>query len=145
MTTESGFDFSDLRAAMADFSQKARESLEKTQSAFGDYHELTRDNVDAAVESGKILASGLQEISTAMVADGREAFEQLTGEVKELAAARSPSDFFRLHNDLMKKQFDLALSIGSRQSDAWMRLMNEASLPFSARMAAKAPASDEAD
>ncbi|HWU02112.1 MAG TPA: phasin family protein, partial [Novosphingobium sp.] len=50
------------------------------------------------------------------------------------AAAKSPSDFFKLHNDLMKKHFDQAVAFSSKQSEAFLKLASEAAAPISNRV-----------
>jgi hypothetical protein len=48
---------------------------EELVGVFGDYAAFAKGNVEAVVESGKILAEGLQDMGTNLVAEGRSAFE----------------------------------------------------------------------
>ncbi|NBC37144.1 phasin family protein [Novosphingobium sp. FSY-8] len=135
MATIPSFDFAEpFKTAFADMQTKAQETIEKSQAAFGDYNDFAKGNVEAVVESGKILAGGLQEMTSGLVADSRSAFESMTAEVKELAAAKTPSDFFKLHNDLMKKHFDTAVAFSSKQSEAVLKLAGEVVAPISSRV-----------
>lgn len=135
MSTFPAFDFAaPFQTAFTDLQEKAKAAFEKGSSSFGDYNDFAKANVEAFVESGKILASGLQELTTALVSDSRAGFETLTAEVKELAAAKSPTDFLKLQNDLAKKHFDEAVSSASKASEALMKLANEAAQPISNRV-----------
>src|SRR5579872_1020941 len=46
--------------AVSGAQEKAKEAFTKTTAAFGEYGEFAKGNVEAFIESGKILASGLQ-------------------------------------------------------------------------------------
>ncbi|MBB3956319.1 phasin family protein [Novosphingobium sediminicola] len=135
MSTFPSFDFAaPFQTAFADFQEKAKTAYEKGNSVFGDYSEFAKGNVEALVESSKILAAGLQELTSAYVSEGRAGFETLTAEVKELAAAKSPTDFLKLQNDLAKKHFDDAVAAASKHSEALVKLANEAAQPISTRV-----------
>lgn len=135
MSTFPSFDFAaPFQTAFSDFQEKAKAAYEKGNSVFGDYSEFAKGNVEAMVESTKILAAGLQEMTSAYVSEGRAGFEALTAEVKELAAAKSPTDFLKLQNDLAKKHFDDAVAAASKHSEALMKLANEAAQPISTRV-----------
>jgi len=135
MSTFPSFDFAaPFQTAFSDFQEKAKTAYEKGNSVFGDYSEFAKGNVEAFVESSKILAAGLQELTSAYVSEGRTGFETLTAEVKELAAAKSPTDFLKLQNDLAKKHFDEAVAAASKHSEALIKLANEAVQPISTRV-----------
>jgi phasin family protein len=135
MTTLPTFDVPEaFKTAFADFQEKAKAAYEKSTASAADYSEFAKGNVEALVEAGKILTSGLQELGTALVADSREAFEALTGEVKSLAGAKTPTDFFQLQSDLLKKHFDKSVAFSSKQSEAVLKLASETVAPISGRV-----------
>jgi phasin family protein len=135
MSTFPTFDFAaPFQTAFADLQEKSKTAYEKGTAAFGDYNAFAKGNVEAFVEAGKILAAGLQELTTTLVADSRAGFETLTGEVKELAAAKSPTDFLKLQNDLAKKHYDEAVANASKHSEALIKLANEAASPITQRV-----------
>ena len=136
MSTVPTFDFTEsFKSVFGDFQEKAKEHYEKSKVAFGDYNELAKGNVEAAVESGKILASGLQELGATLVADSRASFETLTAEAKEVAGLKSPTDLFKLQSEIMRKQFDSLVSFSSKQSEALLKLAGEVAAPLSNRVA----------
>lgn len=130
-TTDFTESFKDV---IADAQEKAKAAFEKSNAAFGEMNDFAKGNAEALVEAGKILAAGLQDLGTACVADGRSAFETLTADVKELAAARTPADFFKLQSEFVRRNFDSAVAYGSKNSEALLKLANEAFAPISGRV-----------
>lgn len=122
-----------IKKVMSDAQAKAKVAFDKTSAAFGEYGEFTKGNVEAFVESGKILATGLQEMGNELVAEGKTSIETLTSDVKELAAVKSPTDFVKVQSDIMRRNFDTAVSYGSKNSEAMLKLANDAFAPISGR------------
>lgn len=134
MTTPT-FDFAAaFKTAFSDAQEKAKAAYEKSTVAMGDASEFAKGNVEAMVESSKILASGLQELTTELVAESREAFEALTAEVKTIASVKSPADFFKLQSELMRKQMDALMANGTKHSEAFLKLASDAAAPLSTRV-----------
>ena len=133
MTTANEFS-EKFQSAFKDASEKAKTAFEKSQAAFGDAGEFAKGNVEAVVESSKILASGLQELTKGYAAEGKSAMEALTVEIKDLATAKSPTEFFEKHTALMRKQFDAVVAVSSKHSEAVLKLANEAFQPISNRV-----------
>lgn len=128
-------DFTDgLKGVIAEAQDKAKAAFEKSSSAIGEYTEFAKGNVEAAVESGKILTAGLQEIGSSYVAEGRNALETLTADVKQLAAVKSPADFFKLQGEFVRRNFDQAVAFGSKNSEAVLKLASEAAAPLTGRV-----------
>lgn len=123
-----------VQDAIADVQSKAKAAFEKGTASLGEVSEFTKGNVEALVESGKIFAAGAQNLGSTYVTEGRTAFETLTADVKELAAAKNPTDFFKLQGDLARRNFDTAIAAGSKNSEALLKLINEAFAPISGRV-----------
>ena len=84
-------------------------------------------------ESGKILATGIKDMGTTFVGDSRTAVETMTSDVKELAAVKSPSDFVKVQSDIVRRNLDSAVTYGSKNSEAMLKLATEAFAPISGR------------
>ena len=123
-----------LKGVVSDAQAKAKEAFEKSSAIFSEYNEFAKGNVEAAVESGKIFATGLQGMGTTFVAESKSAFETMTSDVKELSAAKTPADFFKLQSDLFRRNFDSAVAYGSKNSEAVLKLANEVMAPLSGRV-----------
>lgn len=123
-----------MTAAFKDAQDKAKAALEKSQAAFGDAGTFAKGNVEAMVESSKILASGLQEMTKGYVAETKSAFETMTADVKDLTTVKSPTEFFEKQSALMRKNFDAVVAASSKNSEAMLKLANEAFQPISTRV-----------
>lgn len=123
-----------LKDIVADVQTKAKDAFEKSTAAFAEAGDFAKGNVEALVESGKIFAAGLQALSAATMADTRSAFEALTADANELAAARTPVEFFKLQGEIARKQFDSAVAQGSKNSETWLKLVGDAFAPISGRV-----------
>ncbi len=123
-----------LQTTFKDATEKAKAAFEKSQGAFGEAGEFAKGNVEALVESGKILASGLQELGKGYVSEGKASFETISADIKELASAKSPTEFFEKQSALLRKQFDAVVATSSKNSEAFLKLANEAFQPISTRV-----------
>ena len=131
-TTE---DFSaKIKDVVATAQDRAKTAFDKTSALAGEYGEFTKGNVEALVESGKILAAGLQDMGKTYVAEGKSAVETMTADVKELAAVKSPTDFFKLQGELLRRNFDAAVAATSKNSEAAVKLAGDVFAPISTRV-----------
>lgn len=123
-----------VKDAMTDAQDRAKTAFEKSTALFSEAGEFTKGNVEAVVESGKILAAGLQGMGKDYVTDTKSAFETMTADVKELAAVKSPADFFKLQGEILRRNFDAVVASGSKTSEAMVKLTNESFAPISNRV-----------
>ncbi|MCX7284302.1 MAG: TIGR01841 family phasin [Novosphingobium sp.] len=123
-----------MTAAFKEAQDKAKAALEKSQAAMGDVSEFAKGNVEAVVESTKILATGLQEMTKGYVAETKSVFETMTADAKDLTTVTSPTEFFQKQSALMRKNFDAAVAASSKNSEAMLKLATEAFQPISTRV-----------
>lgn len=123
-----------FQAAAGEVQERAKAAFEKGSALFAEAGEFSKGNVEAVVESGKILAAGLQELGKGYVSEGKTAFETFTADAKELAAAKTPVDFFKLQGELMRRNFDALVAVGSKHSEALLKLTNDSFAPISTRV-----------
>jgi len=124
--------------AMGEAQSRAKAVYEKGTEAVGEMTDLAKGNVEAVVESSKIIASGMQDIGRTYAEEAKSAYEQMTADLKELAAVKSPTELFQLQGKIMRRNFDTLVSASSKSSEAMMKLANEAFAPLSGRMNAAA-------
>lgn len=134
ITMDMSTNFAGFQTAMTEAQAKAKAAFEKSSTAMGEVGEFTKGNVEAVIESGKILAEGCQEIGSTLVAESRTAFEAMTGDIKELAAAKSPTDFLKIQSEMLRKSFDNAVAYSSKNSETFLKLMSDAAAPLSGRV-----------
>ena len=120
--------------AMSEIQTRAKEAYEKSTEMAGEASEFTKGNVEAIVESGKILTSGMQDMGKTCIDEAKSAFETLTTDMKEIASIKSPTELFQLQSKLMRRNFDSLIAFGSKSSEAMVKLANESMSPISSRM-----------
>lgn len=123
-----------VKEAAADAQERAKAAYDKGTELFGEYGEFTKGNVEALVESGKILATGLQGLGKDYVAEGKTAFETVQADIKQLTAVKSPADFFKLQGEILRRNFDAAVASGSKHSEQVVKLAGEAFAPIQNRV-----------
>jgi phasin family protein len=123
-----------LQDVAADAQGRAKAVFEKGQALFGEAGEFSKGNVEALVESGKILAAGLQDMGKDYVAEGKTALEVVQADIKQLAAVKSPTDFFKLQGEILRRNFDAAVATGSKNSEKVVKLAGDAFAPLSTRV-----------
>lgn len=123
-----------VKDAVSEAQDRAKVAFEKSTALFSEAGEFTKGNVEAVVESGKILAAGLQGMGKDYVTETKSVFETMTADVKELAAVKSPADFFKLQGEILRRNFDAVVASGSKTSEAMVKLTNESFAPISNRV-----------
>ena len=132
-------------ATTADFAAKAKEAAAEAQTrakaAYDKGAELTAEvtafqkgNLEALVESGKILAAGVQDMGRAYVEEAKAAVETVQADVKKMAAVKSPTELFQLQGEIARRNFDAVIATASKNSESFLKLANEAFAPVSSRM-----------
>jgi len=122
-----------VKEGFADLQTRAKTAYGKSQELATDMGEFTKGNVEAVVESGKILAAGMQDMGKAYVADAKGAVETMTADVKEVAAVKSPTEFVQLQSKFATRNFDATVAAVSKNTEAWVKLANDAFAPISSR------------
>ena len=122
-----------IQEAVTEAQAKAKVAVEKGTALLGEAGEFTKGNVEAVVESGKVLATGLQSMGNEFVAEGRSAFETVTGDVKQIAAVKSPTELLKVQSEITRKNLDAAIALGSKNSEAVLKLASDVLAPISGR------------
>ena len=132
-------------AKTTDYTAKAKEMAAEAQTrakaAYDKGAEMTqgvvefqKGNFEALVESGKILAGGMQDMGRTYVEEAKSAAETVQGDVKKFAAVKSPTELFQLQGEIARRNFDAMVSTTSKNTEAMLKLANEAFAPLSSRM-----------
>jgi phasin family protein len=119
----------------ADMQVRAAEAAEKGKKLAADAVEYQKANLAAMVEAGKIVAQGAQDMGKTNLEFAKSNFADMQAAVKELAAVRTPTDFFKVQTELAKKAFDTAVSQGSKNTEATVKLVSDMFQPISNRIA----------
>lgn len=119
---------------LADVQTRAKTAYAKTGEFAADAGEFTKANVDAVVESGKIFFTGAQDLLRDNLETGKTVFETVTEDAKKVAAIKSPTELMQLQGEIARRNFDAVVSYGSKRTEAWVKLYNEAFAPISNRV-----------
>ncbi|WP_375396993.1 phasin family protein [uncultured Sphingomonas sp.] len=123
------------QAYIADINGRAKSAMEKGTRMIENMNEFGKENVEAFVESGKIAAKGLESMGQDAAAYTRKSFEGATAAMKSFAAVKSPAEFFKLHSDFVRGQFDSVVAETSKNTEAMLKLAGEIAQPISNRVA----------
>ncbi|WP_245953858.1 phasin family protein [Parasphingopyxis lamellibrachiae] len=121
-----------------DINERAKTAVEKGTEVAREIGEFNKGNVEAMVTSARIAAEGTGEIAREAAEFGRQRFETMTGTIKQVAAVKSPTEFFQIQNDYAKSAFESMVQEGSKMSEAWLKLAGEVAEPISNRFAVAA-------
>jgi phasin family protein len=124
-----------VKEGLASAQERAKAAYDKGTELAAEMGEFSKGNLEAVVESGKILAAGVQTIAKTQFEDAKSAVEVLTADVKEMAAVKSPTDFVQLQGKLASRNFDAAVAQVSKTTEAWVKLANDTFAPLSSRAA----------
>ena len=96
--------------------------------------EFSKANVEAMVEAGKVLTTGMQDMGRSYVEDMKSAVETLQDDAKKVSAVTSPTELLQLQGELARRNFDTAVAQTSRNVEQMMKLANDVFAPLSTRM-----------
>ena len=120
--------------AMSEMQAKAKEAYEKSTSYAGEMTDFAKGNVDAMVESGKVLSAGMQDMGKTVVDDAKSAYETVSADLKDMASIKSPSELFQLQGKLARRNFDAMVAFSSKTGESMMKLYSDAFAPISGRV-----------
>ena len=123
-----------LETAYADINQKAKAGVEKSTKALEEISDITKGNVEALVESGKIAAKAMETIGQDAVDYSRKNYEKATATIKSFSTVKTPTEFFQLQSQLFASAFDDFSKQSAKGSEAFIKLANEVSQPLTARV-----------
>lgn len=123
---------------IADVQTRAKTAYAQTTVLASEATEFTKANVEAVVESGKIFIAGAQELLKDNVETGKTVIETVTEDAKKVAAVKSPTELFQLQGEIARRNFDALVSYGSKRTEAWVKLYNDAFAPISNRVSVAA-------
>jgi phasin family protein len=120
------------------FVTTAKQQVEKSTSqflkGFEDLTALTKQNVDAFVKSGAILAKGFEDISKSTAAYTQSTLESSAAASKAVLGVKTVRDLVDLQSSFAKKSFDSAIAEGTKVSEISVKVANEAFQPISTQI-----------
>jgi phasin family protein len=137
-----GFDsvpaFTPFQSLFSDAGERGQDAVRRTQKAAEELADLTRANVEAFVESGRVAAEGVRSLGQDVVASGRDGVEKAADAIRTLAEAKSPTEYLQLQSEIARSSFDRMVAESSRLTESFVKLAGEAIQPVSNRASANA-------
>ena len=127
-----------VKALFSDFSTRTKAAVEKSTKIAEELGEFAKGNVEALITSGRVAAKGAETIGQEAADYSKKSFETATTAVKGFAAAKSPTELFKLQSDYARSAFDAAVAEGSKFSESLLKLFGEIAQPISTRVAVAA-------
>ena len=98
-----------------------------------DFADLGKGNIEAMVEAGKVLTTGMQDLGRTYVEDMQGAVETMQDDAKKMSSVTSPTELFQLQGELARRNVDTAVANTSRNIEQMMKLANDMFAPLSTR------------
>jgi phasin family protein len=137
-----GFDavpaFAPFQSMFANAGERSQDMTQRTQRVAEELADLTRANVEAMVEAGRVAAEGARSIGQDVAASGRDGVEQAADAIRSLAEAKSPTEYLQLQSEFARSSFDRAVAETSKLTESLVKLAGEAFQPLSNRATANA-------
>jgi len=122
-----------FQTLFADAGERGQETFKRTQKAAEELAELTRANIEAIVDAGRIAVEGTRALGQDVVASSRQGVEQAAVAVRSFAEAKSPTEFLQLQGEFARTSFDRLVAEGSKLTESMVKLAGEAIQPISNR------------
>jgi phasin family protein len=130
--------FAPFQSMFADAGDRGQDLAKKGQKVAEQLADLTRANVEALVESGRVASEGVRSIGQDVVAKQRDGFEQAADAIRSLAEAKSPTEYLQLQGEFARASFDRLVAESSKLTETMVKLAGEAFQPLSTRATANA-------
>jgi phasin family protein len=130
--------FAPFQTLFAEFGERSQDAVKRSQKVAEELADLTRANVEALVESGRVAAEGARSIGQDVVAKSRENVEQTADVIRTLAEAKSPTEYLQLQSDFARASFDRLVSESSKLTESMVKLAGQTFQPLSNRATANA-------
>ena len=127
-----------FQTLFADAGERGQEAFKRTQKAAEELAELTRANIEAMVDAGRIAVEGTRTLGQDVVASGRDGVEKAAEAVRSFAEAKSPTEFLQLQGEFARTSFDRMVAESSKLTESFVKLAGEAFQPLSNRASANA-------
>ena len=130
--------FAPFQTLFADANERSQDLVKRSQKVAEELADLTRANVEAIVEAGRVASEGARSIGQDVVASSRDGVEQAADAIRSLAEAKSPTEYLQLQGEFARASFDRAVAETSKLAEQMVKLAGEAFQPISNRATANA-------
>jgi phasin family protein len=114
------------------------EGVERMSKGFEDVTQFGQDNVEAMVASGKVMAKAAEEMNAEVIAFSKKSYEDSMAAAKEIASAKSVSEYFEKQTTFAKTSFETFVAEATKLNEMYSQAAKEAFAPINARFSAAA-------
>ena len=122
----------------AEAKRSMEEGVERMSKGFEDVTQFGQENVEAMVASGKVMAKVAEEMNAEVIAFSKKSYEDSMAAAKEIASARSVSEFFEKQTAFAKTSFETFVTEATKLNEMYSQAAKEAFAPLNARFTAAA-------
>ncbi len=122
-----------FQTMFADVNGRGQDMVKKSQKVAEEMADLTRANVEAAIEAGRVAVEGAKTLGQDVIANGRDGVEKAADHVRTLAETKSPTEFMQSQAEFARAQFDRMVTDSSKMTEAFVKLAGEAFQPIQNR------------
>lgn len=126
---------SQSKAAFEDMTAKSKEAMEKNAKVMEELGGLTRGNVEAMVEAGRIYAEGTQAMARDTADFARKQAEETAQTMQAMSGVKNPNEVVELQGKYVRGQFDAVVAQTSAMTERALKLSGDVMAPFQNRMA----------
>ena len=112
----------------------ARSNLENLMKNAGEFSTYGRENIDALVESGNILAKGVEALNAEVTAIAQRNFDGSVEAMKALTGVRTAKEYFEMQTDLAKSAWDNAIADSTKLNEIVTAYSKDAMEPINGRV-----------
>ena len=124
--------------AAAEVLAQAKKQVEAATKAmtggYGDFAVQGKENVEALVRSGNIMAKGMETLGKEIMDFSRVSFEGNVQATKALFGAKTFQDLVTMQSDHARKSMDQFMAEGAKLTELSVKVAGEAMAPIQARV-----------
>lgn len=113
--------------------EQAQNSSATMLNGYKDLASLNRDNIEAVMQSGAIVANGVEALGKELVAFAQHSIQSNIATANAMFGARSLREVIELQNEFARSRFDSVLAESAKLTDLSFKVANEAFAPLRAR------------
>jgi phasin family protein len=122
--------------AAADMKQNMKTGFDKVMSGVDELTALSRENLDAMMESAVIASKAVQELNSEMIELSRTQMDSSIAATKAVLSTRDISEAFDIQQEYARNAFDNYIKEFSRLSDKWLEASKDICEPLTKRVEA---------
>ena len=126
-----------VEKAVAVGQEQVAAAVKAGTDAFKNYEEViafNKANVDAVVKANALFVKGMQDLNKEIFAMAQATLEENAEVTKKVLGCKSVQDAFAIQNDLVKANYEKAMTESRKISDMTVKLAEEASAPIASRV-----------